>query len=300
MDSILHFNEISDYANTMNLNVENRYSDFLIYNYQTLHPDACSELRPFRQNYFEITLELSKGCHFTVDRFELVPTENRLTLISPHRLQKYGGQSTSGSSHKGFGIFFKPEFIGTITGNNRFIRDFSYFSHLNAPHISLKKEETDVYEDLVQNIFSEYEANSSHSREIIQSYLNILFLKAKENYRVPEPENPQKQNGRDREIFEQFSSLVQQQFLELRSVTDYAGRMHLSPKHLSETVKKVSGQSALLHIHKAQINHAKALLRQTPKTVTEIAYDLNFENPEYFSVFFKRVSGESPSQFRSS
>lgn len=298
MSQILQFNEISDYVNTMNLNVESRYPDFLIYDYQTLHPDACSELRPFRQNYFEITLELSKGCHFNVDRFELVPAENRLTLISPHRLQRYGNHSSSDSSHQGYGIFFKPEFIGTVAGNSRFLRDFPYFSHLNAPWISLIKKETAVYEDIIRNILAEHETKSTTSREIIQSYLNILFLRAKESYRNPAPENPSKNSSRDQEIFEEFSALMQHHFLEWRTVREFAEKLHITPKHLSETVKKVTGQSALSLIHQVQINHAKALLRQTPKTVTEIAYYLNFENPEYFSVFFKRVSGESPSQYR--
>ncbi len=107
-----------------------------------------------------------------------------------------------------------------------------------------------------------------------------------------------KNSGRDREIFDEFSTLIQHHFMEWKTVRDYAKKLHITPKHLSETIKNVSGQSALSHIHQVQVNHAKALLRQTPKTISEIAYDLNFENPEYFSVFFKRLNGESPSQYR--
>lgn len=300
MNKILHFNEIDDYLNAMNLNVESRYPDFLIYDYQTQHPDACTELQPFRQNYFEVSLEISKGCSSSVDQYELPPIENRLTLISPHRLQKMGTHNVQpDKSHMGYGIFFKPEFISTVSDNNRFVRDFPFFSYLNAPYISLEKKETAVYEDLIRKILAEQEIKSSYSRKIIQSYLNILFLKVKESYRDPLPHNPIKNNSRDYEIFEEFLSVIQHHFLEWRSVREFAKKLHITPKHLSETVKKVSGQSALSLIHQAQINHAKALLRQTNQTVSEIAYELNFENPEYFSVFFKRLTGESPSEFRS-
>lgn len=296
MNPIQQFKEISDYVTAMNLNVENRFSDFLIYDYNTQPPEACSTLHSFRQNYFEVSLEISNGCNTIVDQFELPPIENRLTLISPHRLQKFGEQQSGNSFHKGFGILFKPEFINTDSHNPRFLKDFPFFSHLNAPFISLANNEVELFQGILNKIQDEYKLNSNSSREIIKNYLNILILKANENYSQNAVSS--KNSGRNREIFEKFSMLIQHHYLEWRTVREYADRLYITPKHLSETVKNVSGQTALSHIHEAQVNHAKALLLQTPKTISEIAYDLNFENPEYFSVFFKRLSGKSPSQYR--
>jgi AraC-like DNA-binding protein len=91
---------------------------------------------------------------------------------------------------------------------------------------------------------------------------------------------------------------VQKHFLEFTTVKAYADKLHISAKHLSESVKKVSGQGALQIIHKVQVSYAKAQLLQTGKTISQVAHELNFENPEYFSVFFKRLTGKSPLQFR--
>ena len=55
------------------------------------------------------------------------------------------------------------------------------------------------------------------------------------------------------EIYDEFRYLVQLYFLELKSVREYAEKIHVTPKHLSETVKKISGESALEIIHKTQI-----------------------------------------------
>lgn len=298
MRQILQFNEISDYISAMNLNLNSRYSDFFIYDYEKADPESCSLLTTFRQNYFEVTLDASEGCSTLVDQFELPTVENRLTLISPHRLQTFQPAPVPDKPHKGYGIFFKPDFINTEPGDTSFLKDYPFFSHFNAPFISLGKDEMVFYKDIIRKIQYEYENNGSFSRDIIKNYLNILFLKAKGSY--PDSGHEIKSRSRDREIYDEFSELTQIHFLELKSVRDYAEKMHITPKHLSETVKKVTGKSALEMIHQSQINFAKAMLRQTPKTVTEIAYDLNFENPEYFSVFFKRLSGKNPTQYRNS
>ena len=106
--------------------------------------------------------------------------------------------------------------------------------------------------------------------------------------------------SREQEIYNQFMLLVQKHYRDFDSVGDYAEQLYISPKHLSETVKNISGQSALQVIHNARIHHAKSLLRQTNMTVSQIAHELNFDNPDYFSVFFKRLAGESPLAFRNS
>lgn len=297
MNQILQFKEIGDCVKMLNLGVVNKFPDFFIYDYSEANPEACTQLPVFRQNYFEISLEITDSCSSVVDQFELPATRNRLVLISPNRLQTIKSHTVNGTTHKGYGIFFKPEFIRSYPKNSRFLNDYPYFSHLNTPFIALEKKETAFYSDLIKKILFEYNSNGIYSRTIIRNYLNILLLKAGELY-SGRPALRKSGMTRDREIYEQFSHLVQTDFLQSKSVHTYAEKMHITPKHLSETIKKISGRSALELIHQTQVNYAKALLRQTPKTVSEIAYDLNFENPEYFSVFFKRLTGISPSKFR--
>lgn len=303
MNEVMEFIDLDDYVDTMNLEMESKFPDFLVYDYEQMNPEACNQLTAFRQNYFEVTLELTQSCTSLIDQFELPQVRNQLLLISPNRLQTFHSNSEypaeeNNRNCKGYGIFFKPEFIDSNPENRRFLNDFPFFSHLNTPFISLKKQEADFYSDTIQKILSEYQNSEVYSRDIIRKYLDIMLMKARQLY--PESSSfPQNLvPGREREIYQEFSELVQNHFLELKSVQEYADRIHLSPKHLSETIKKVSGKSALEIIHQAQLNYAKALLRQTSKTVSEIAYDLSFDNPEYFSVFFKRLTGESPSKFR--
>lgn len=80
----------------------------------------------------------------------------------------------------------------------------------------------------------------------------------------------------------------------LPTVRDLAERVFLSPGYLSELLKKETGKNAQEHIHFYLIDEAKNLLASTDKSVSEIAYALGFEYPQYFNRAFKQKTGKTP------
>jgi AraC-like DNA-binding protein len=74
--------------------------------------------------------------------------------------------------------------------------------------------------------------------------------------------------------------------------------LHVTTNHLNETVKGTLGQPAGMIIRERLLLEAKRLLRYSDSPVAEIATHLNFEDPSYFSRFFKKHTGFSPSEFR--
>ena len=101
-------------------------------------------------------------------------------------------------------------------------------------------------------------------------------------------------------VLRDFKRLVSARFREWHKVHEYADEIHLTPKHLSETVKKVTGKGAKEHIQDRIILEAKVLLLHTDQPVKAIAYELGFEEPLHFSSFFKNCTGVSPTGFRES
>jgi YesN/AraC family two-component response regulator len=78
-----------------------------------------------------------------------------------------------------------------------------------------------------------------------------------------------------------------------------AEQVHLSPNYLSDLLKKETGMNAQDHIHYQLIEEAKRILLNTDQNVSEIAYELGFEYPQYFSKLFKLKTGKTPLEFRS-
>ena len=82
------------------------------------------------------------------------------------------------------------------------------------------------------------------------------------------------------------------------SVERMASLLSVSPRYLSDALKAETGKTAIEHIHGFLIEEAKNLLLERNKTVAEVAYQLGFEYPQYFSRLFKAKVGVSPTAFQ--
>ena len=99
-------------------------------------------------------------------------------------------------------------------------------------------------------------------------------------------------------IFDQFIRLVSAHYKNERSVEWYSSEMCLTPKHLSEVVKQVSGRTAGQWITTLVIIEIKSMLTNTSLSIKEITDEMNFPNQSFLGKYFKNVEGISPTDFR--
>lgn len=107
-------------------------------------------------------------------------------------------------------------------------------------------------------------------------------------------------NSRAYAIFDKFIRLVSQHYKDQRSVEWYSSQLCLTPKHLSEVVKAVSGRTAGQWITSLVIIEIKTLLQDSSLAIKEVAQEMNFPNQSFLGKYFKNVEGMSPSEFRRS
>lgn len=98
--------------------------------------------------------------------------------------------------------------------------------------------------------------------------------------------------------FKQFIILVKEHYQKERSIIFYADKLCLTPKYLSAVIHEVSGKFAGEWIDDQVITLAKSLLTSSMKTVQEVSYDLNFTTPSSFTKYFKRITGNTPREYR--
>lgn len=103
---------------------------------------------------------------------------------------------------------------------------------------------------------------------------------------------------RTQELFLQFKRLIKQHCMQERSIPYYASQLHVTPHHLSATIKKASGQSVMSWINRATIQEAKLLLKTNGMMAYEIANRMNFPSASAFSKFFKRETGMTPRAYQ--
>jgi YesN/AraC family two-component response regulator len=78
-----------------------------------------------------------------------------------------------------------------------------------------------------------------------------------------------------------------------------AGQTGMSPSHFSRTFKKVMGLSYQAYLNGRRITKAKSLLHTSPHSITEIAVSVGFSDPTGFGRIFKKLTGQTPSTYRS-
>ena len=103
---------------------------------------------------------------------------------------------------------------------------------------------------------------------------------------------------RKRELFRKFVEAIIESYMEAREVLFYANVLGVSSGYLNEVCNEVSGHSAKEIIDLAVSSRLKAELSYTSKTIQELADEYNFPSQSYFSRYYKRMTGMTPSEFR--
>lgn len=95
-----------------------------------------------------------------------------------------------------------------------------------------------------------------------------------------------------------FNELIKNNIRKERNVHFYAEQMNISIAKLTEVCKEVFGTTPKKIIASAVVNEIKLLLKHTPMTIKEVAFELNFEDVSNFIRFFIKATGLSPKEYR--
>ena len=195
-------------------------------------------------------------------------------------------------------MVFSSKFIEGISKTKSII-DLIYITK-SHPILSLPKEFACIYEEfftLMMKVY--YKEHSPYNPEILKCMLLSILYRLSDMYHE-RPIRSETALSRSEEICKKFSHLVIQHYTTERSIAYYAKQMNITPTHLSNTVKHVTGKTVMDIISEVVIVDAKAQLKSTNIPIHEISDSLNFPNVSFFGKYFKRLTGMSPQQYRNS
>jgi AraC-like DNA-binding protein len=188
---------------------------------------------------------------------------------------------------EGYIAVYEDEVVSNFLISYNKIGQFNY-----SPFISL--ENYDVQALLASFILLEEELKHNQHRTPVYLHLFFSILSRIAYNSIEEPG----WLSRDLEILFKFKALVQENHIEHKSVIFYANKLAISENYLNKCIKRTTGKSTIQWINETNILYSQILLKDPNRDVAQIAYELNFQSPSYFARLFKKITGQSPTEFR--
>ena len=247
---------------------------------------------PHRHNFFEICIFFEGAGYHEIDFKKFEVQNNSIHFISPGQVHLISMKGRC----QGYIMAFTREFLEMGSHEKDTLLKLPYFNELSKPFVNLQKPHFKRLAKILKQIKKEYIHLQSESEDVIRHYLNIFLLKSKASYRM---ENQGDTGKSDRpNVYHNFKALLELNFHSNQKVQDYANLLGISPIRLNREVKKSCGLNASELILERITLEAKRLLVFSDLTNKEIAYQLGYKEPSYFSRIFKKKTNYAPSDFR--
>src|SRR5690606_26448687 len=202
----------------------------------------------------------------------------------------------------GFMLVFKPELIRHYR-MGKVIGSYNFFSYSTAEALHLSEKEDEIIISLLQQMQNELKNNiDQYSQELIVSHIELLLNYAKRFHNRQFLTRNSENNDLLTEIEELLTDYLNNKSAVsgLPTVQYISNALNMSPDYLSDMLRNLTGQNAQTYIHGFVIDKAKELLSTTNFSVSEIAYQLGFENSQSFSKLFKKKTNKTALQYRAS
>jgi AraC family transcriptional activator of pobA len=284
--------DAQDLPNFVSSDFGGSQSDFL-FDFARLR-DSAQLPRPFlhRHEYYHI-LWMTRAAGEHVIDFEKYPLKDySVSFLAPGQVHAW----TSAVEPEGYIINISPHYFNRIFSGTEESLDVSFFrANPREPVLFLSEQESNGLIPLLLDIEAECRADQMGRRDVVKSLLIILFTRLR---RVCPPRRYEPAMQKHQQIVRRYERLIEENFTKTSALRDYAAALAITPRALAHSVKSITGQTPGRLIHDRLVLEAKRLLMETELGISELAYKLNFEDPAYFSRFFRRETGMTPRAFR--
>lgn len=246
---------------------------------------------PHRHSFYQIIWFKEKGRHY-VD-FEVIEHEpHSVFFINKNQIHYF----CPDSSNEGFLFHFNDEFIN-IHGPGRMERfSTTIFNEIGNRFLKMPTVEIQKMGLITSYIESEILAREQNYREqVYHHFQTILYLverlRSKAN-KLDSKSHPEYKMASD------FKKLIFQWLDTPKSIDEYASALGTNTKTLTRICKTYLLDTPAHIIRQSKLLEAKRMLSNQKTSVKEIAYSLGFEDPTYFTKYFKKGTGTTPKEFQ--
>ena len=240
---------------------------------------------PHKHNFYHLVF-ITKGSGWHEIDFK------RHTVKSGAMFFMMPAQVHSWSLGKGTcGIVVEFENLSMFTGDEAFVLAEALRPSVN--YLALSGDNKKVIHELYQGMMDEYESEEKDFEILLRINLAKLIILFSRFIK----DTPAKVS-RVSKFREEFNELIERNYKTHHNVEFYAKTMGVATKSLTAKVNRNIGKNVREIIQDRCILEGKRLLAYSDLSVSEIALELGFEDPNYFTRFFKLKTKINPGKFR--
>lgn len=253
--------------------------------------------KPVQLNLYSIVMKDGANCTTKYGWREYDFTKGAINFFAPGQIHSWD-EKTENVGRWGWMLALHPDFIRKYPLGMK-ISKLKLFSYETSEALHMSDAERSIIEGIMENIQNEdIRSIDEHSQDIIVSQLDVLLNYAERFY----TRQFRTRNSVESDIQNRFQEILHKHFEsetdKLITASDIASELSMSTSYLSDLLRNLTGMNTQQHIHLYLIERAKGLLKTTDLSVSEIAYSLGFEYPQYFNRLFKSKTGQTPVAFR--
>ncbi len=286
---IPYYSEINDLLSDLSL--DNRTTNPLFYCLRLKPDDSEIYKPPFKRGfYFLALLHQAKKTEVSYDNEKVIGVNSLIVFQPPNLVYSFLRDKQTDA----YIIYFKPSCFSFFKPEIE--KEFPFFDSLSADYFQLDKYSYSQVQQHFEEVFTAYDLTIRDNHAIAVLKLLALLYVIKNmmtfHYQQDKAITPQQI------LLKKFVQLVSNNYIDKRTIDEYAQLLNVTPNHLSKSVKAETGQNALTFINERLLTESKSLISHTDFDMAEIAYRLNFSDPSNFANFFKKRTGVTPLEFR--
>jgi AraC-like DNA-binding protein len=193
-------------------------------------------------------------------------------------------------------LFFEDSFIKEFLQDDAFLHRLPYF-HADPARAALNL--TSAAARRVRARLAAMQRELAHDRrdsvDLLRAQLYETLIVLARQYAAAHRVAPQRPTHR---VVSRFMELVERDAARRHRIADYAAELAVTPGHLSVLCTQYAGQRAKRLLDNTLASRARRMLLYTDESAARVGATLGFEDPSYFSRFFRRETGQTPSEFR--
>jgi AraC-like DNA-binding protein len=196
-------------------------------------------------------------------------------------------------------ILFNEDFIQYNRKNYVPLKEYRLFNNPDFKSlITVIPEKRDKLRNITELIFDEVRNTDDYSQDIVLNLLHLFLLESRRIFDQQNQAPKEEPDSTPDTTIIKFKQLIEENFTREKNVSPYAEMLNINPSCLNELTKRTTGITAGELIRNRVIDETKKLLYSSGMSGKEIAFELGFDDPAYFSRFFRKYTGSTLKEFR--